>query len=258
MKNLKKRLKEGESLLGCWLNLGSSLTSEIIGLAGFDWLLIDLEHGSGTEKDLLYQLQAMEHTGAAPVVRVESYERQRIHRVLDMGAEGVMCPRIKNISEAEQVAKGLHYPPFGTRGVAKMVRTAGFGKTFETYLENELDEIVGIVQIETIEVLDHLDEIASLEGIDVLFIGPSDLSMELGIFGRFDHPRFVDAVKKTILAARNAGKAAGILLYCPDDFQTYYDMGIRMFASGSDAGFVASGANNLYEKLNAYRTGHTK
>ncbi len=258
MKNLKKRIKGGESVLGCWLNLGSSLTAEIIGLAGFDWLLIDLEHGSGTEKDLLYQLQAMEHTAAAPLVRVESSERQRIQRVLDMGAEGVMCPRIRNLAEAEQVAKGLRYPPVGNRGVAKMVRTTRFGKNFDAYRKNEQDEIVGIVQIETVEVLDHLNEIASLEGIDVLFIGPSDLSMELGIFGQFDHPRFVDAVKITIHAARKSGKAAGILLYDPDDFQIYYDMGIRVFASGSDAGFVASGAISLYEKLNAHRTGNTK
>ncbi|MEE8428928.1 MAG: aldolase/citrate lyase family protein, partial [Gammaproteobacteria bacterium] len=86
MKNLKKRIRNGETLIGCWLNLGSSVTAEIVGMAGFDWVLIDLEHGAGTEKDVLHQLQALEHTPAAPVVRVESYERQRFHRILDLGA----------------------------------------------------------------------------------------------------------------------------------------------------------------------------
>src|SRR6185436_9265276 len=118
MKNLKRRLKQGETLHGCWLNLGSSVTAEIVGMAGFDWVLIDLEHGAGTEKDVLHQLQALEHTPATAVVRIESAQRQRIHRVLDMGAEGVMVPRISNAAEAATVANGLHYPPDGNRGIA--------------------------------------------------------------------------------------------------------------------------------------------
>src|ERR1041385_2243857 len=96
MKQLKKRLQQGATLHGCWLNLGSSVTAEIVGMSGFDWVLIDLEHGAGVEKDVLHQLQALEHTPAAAVIRVESTQRQRIHRVLDMGAEGVMVPRIGN------------------------------------------------------------------------------------------------------------------------------------------------------------------
>ena len=130
MKNLKKRLQSGEAVNGCWLNLGSALTAEIVGTAGFDWVLIDLEHGAGVEKDVLSQLQALEHTNTAAIVRVESAERQRIHRVLDVGAEGVMCPHINNIADARKVVSGLRYPPEGSRGVAKMVRATGFGKNF--------------------------------------------------------------------------------------------------------------------------------
>lgn len=258
MKNFKKRLKRGETLLGCWLNLGSSLTAEIIGLAGFDWLLIDLEHGSGTEKDLLYQLQAIEHTEAVPFVRIENSERQRIHRVLDMGAEGVMCPRIRDLSEAELVAKGLRYPPRGIRGVAKMVRATGFGQNFGNYISDEQKEIVGIVQIETLGAIDQLDEIAALEGIDVLFIGPSDLSMAMDIFGQFDHPRFVDAIERTIRAAQLSGKAVGILLPDLNYYKVYYDMGVRIFACGSDATFVADGALNMFNKLSSLRTANNK
>ena len=111
MKNIKARIYNGETLIGCWLNLGSSLTSEIVGMSGFDWVLIDIEHGSGSEGQILQQLQALEHTPAATFVRVESYQRQRFHRVLDLGAEGIMCPRINTLEEAQQAAKAIRYPP---------------------------------------------------------------------------------------------------------------------------------------------------
>lgn len=254
MKKLKSRLRQGETLLGCWLNLGTSITAEIVGLAGFDWVLIDLEHGSGTEKDVLHQLQALQHTPAAPIIRVESNQQERIHRVLDMGAEGVMCPRIKSVEQALEVVKGLHYPPHGKRGVAKMIRATGFGKSFNDYYRDANDDILGIVQIETVEVLDHLDAIAGLEGIDVLFIGPSDLTMALGIFGQFDHPIYQDALRATVLAAEKAGKATGILMFNPDDYQTYRNLGIRFIACGSDATFVAEGARNMASKLSTARS----
>src|SRR5690606_12693429 len=196
----KKRIKQGETLYGCWLNLGSSVTAEIVGQAGFDWVLIDIEHGAGGEKDVLFQLQAIQHTPAAGIVRVESPERQRIHRVLDLGAEGIMCPRIRNTAEAKAAVSGLHYPPDGSRGVAKMVRATGFGQNFLTYWQEAKENIVGIVQIETKEVLAHLDEVAALEDVDVLFIGPADLSMALGIYGQFDHPLFKEAIAEIVAA----------------------------------------------------------
>lgn len=254
MKNLKYRLKQGETLHGCWLNLGTSITAEIVGLAGFDWVLIDLEHGAGVEKDVLAQLQALEHTSAAPIIRVEGSQRQRINRVLDMGAEGIMCPRVSNTAEAQEVASALHYPPRGKRGIAKMVRATGFGKDFNGYYNNSKDNILGIVQIETAEVLNHLDAVAAIDGIDVLFIGPSDLSMELGIFGQLDHPLFRDALKATVSAAEKAGKATGILLFNPDDYKTYRDLGIRFIACGADATFVAEGARTMVAKLSAIRS----
>ncbi|MEM6840901.1 MAG: aldolase/citrate lyase family protein [Bacteroidota bacterium] len=254
MKDLKRRLKQGETLNGCWLNLGSSLTAEMVGLAGFDWVLIDLEHGAGSEKDALHQLQAIQATSAAPMVRVESHARQRLHRILDMGAEGVMCPRISNLEEAKEAVSGWRYPPEGGRGVAKMVRATGFGQHFDEYRAGAEDNIVGIVQIETEEVLNHLDAIAALDGVDVLFIGPADLSMALGIFEQFDHPRFKDTIKATVDAANKAGKATGILLFNSDDYPVYHQMGIRMIASGSDATFVAKGARSMAAALDKWRS----
>lgn len=257
MKNLKKRLQQGETLNGCWLNLGSPLTAEIVGLSGFDWVLIDLEHGAGTEKDVLAQLQALESTPTVAFVRVESSDSARISRVLDMGAAGVMCPKVNNAIEAKKVINGLHYPPFGNRGVAKMVRATGFGQNFQTYYDASKESLLGIIQIETVEALNHLDEIAALEGVDVLFIGPADLSMELGIFGQFDNPIFIHALQKIILAAQKAGKSTGILFFNPDDYQKYHDMGIRFIACGADATFVADGARAMAKKLAAARATYT-
>jgi len=249
MKNLKKRIQQGETVNGCWLNLGSSLTAEIVGLAGFDWVLIDLEHGAGSEKDILFQLQALESTPTATIVRVESADHARISRALDMGADGVMCPKIKTVEDAKAVIKGMYYPPFGNRGVAKMVRATGFGINFDQYYAESKENILGVIQIETVESLNHLDEIAALDGVDVLFIGPADLSMELGIFGQFNNPIFLEAVTNIVAAADKAGKVTGILFFNPDDYKKYHDMGIRFIACGADATFVADGARAMAKKL---------
>lgn len=253
MKNLKNRIKNGEAVHGCWLNLGSPLTAEMVALAGFDWVLIDLEHGAGTERDVLSQLQAIEHTGATGLVRVESIEQQRILKVLDMGAAGVMCPHINNPQDARQMVNGLRYPPEGSRGIAKFVRAASIGANFTNYIKTANDNLIGIAQIESKEALNHLDEIAAVDGIDVLFIGPSDLSMDLGIFGQFDNPIYTNAIKAIVKAAQKAGKATGILIATPDEYNTYYDLGIRMIACGADSAFVAEGARALAGRLNGMK-----
>ena len=249
MENIKERIYNGEILLGCWLNLGSPLTAEIVGMAGFDWVLIDIEHGAGSEGQVLPQLQALEHTPAAAVVRVESYQRQRFHRVLDLGAEGIMCPRIYTRADAEQAVKAVRYQPEGSRGVAKMIRTAKFGADFEDYYANHKKKLVCIAQIETAEILDSLDSVAAIDGVDVLFVGPTDLSLALGVYGQPDHPKFVAAVKATADAAAKEGKAAGILLKDPNEFKKYYDFGFRLLACGSDGVFVQSGASKTAESL---------
>lgn len=255
--NIKQRLVKGETLTGCWLNLGSSIVSGIVGDAGFDWVLIDLEHGIGVEKDLLLQLQSLQNTLAAPIVRIESPELQRIMRVLDFGAEGIMCPRIKDAAEARKVVDGIRYPPEGSRGVAKIVPATKFGENASDYFRDVKKNILGIVQIETPGVLNYLEEIANIDGIDVLFIGPADLSMSLGIFGQFDHPLFIDALEKTIAAAKKSGKATGILLPDLNDFEKYQQMGIQMIACGADVGFIKNGAQSMAKELNARKKNDT-
>ena len=239
----------GDTTIGCWLTLGSSVTAELVGAAGYDWALIDLEHGVGTESEALHQLEALAPTRAAPLVRVESPHRIRANRVLDLGAEGVMFPRIETAREARGAAAALRYPPDGTRGVAGGVRAAGFGIDFDAYRAWAADAIVGIVQVETEAILGCLDEVAAIDGIDVLFIGPNDLSASLGIHGQWDHHRYLEALEAVITTCRTYGKSPGILIKRPEDLPQHLDLGFRFVACGSDAGFVATGARQVLSEI---------
>ncbi|WP_420400466.1 HpcH/HpaI aldolase family protein [Flagellimonas sp.] len=253
MPSLKQRLSNGETLLGTFASLGSSITTEIIGSAAWDWILLDLEHGLGSEKDVLGQLQALSNTPIEVIVRVESSHKERIQKVLDLGAHGVMCPRIETTEQATVAIKAMRYAPLGNRGVAKMIRATSFASKFESYSTNNIKELLGIIQIETVEALDHLDDIAALEGCDVLFIGPSDLSMALGIFGQLDHPKFLKAEETIIEAAKRAGKSVGVFIVDPEDFSKYYLKGIRFFACGTDAFFLKKQNQITAERLSELR-----
>src|SRR5262249_34924836 len=155
----------------------------------------------------------------------ESLERQRIHRVLDLGAEGVMIPRIGTPEQAAQAVAGLRYPPEGVRGIATMNRACAFGAEARTYIETANSRLLGLIQIETEEGLRNVDAIAREDGIDVLFIGPSDLTHSMGIPADVNHPRFQKALRSVSDAARSAGKYAGAFLLQPQDTQHYVELG---------------------------------
>ena len=256
--NFKQRLKNGEAVHGCWLNMGSSISAEIVGSAGFDWVLIDLEHGVGSEPNLIFQLQALEGTGTIPLVRSESFDIARVKRILDMGASGIMFPQIQNSQEAKHAISNMYYPPIGRRGLAKMIRATKYAADFDTYFNSVADNLVGVIQIETLESLRHLDEIAAIEGVDVLFLGPADLSLALGIFGHWEHKDFISAVEAISRAADKAGKAAGVLFFDVDQYEFYYNHGFRFLASGSDMVFISQGAKSLAIELDQQRSKHQK
>lgn len=253
MKDLKRRLRDGETLVGCFLNLGSALTAEIMGRAGFDFAVIDLEHGSGTEADVLPQLQALEATGSGVIVRVESHERQRAHRVLDLGAEGIMFPRVDSAAEAARAVAGLRYPPEGVRGVAVANRACVFGVTHREYMAATPDTLLGVVQIESEAAVSAVDEIAAVDGVDVVFVGPMDLTQSLGIFGRFDHPRYGAALDAISAAAGRHGRVLGVLTARPEDFERYHALGFRFIACGSDGTLLNAAARRQVEVLAAAR-----
>ncbi len=175
---------------GSWVNLGSLVSAEIMGMAGFDWLLIDLEHGAGNDTTMYQQLQVLESTDAIPVVRTEELSKPKVQRILDAGAKGIMFPQIQNKEEAALAVSMMYYPPAGIRGMAKMVRATGFGKNADEYIAKLDQHLVCVIQIENINAVKEIDAIAAIPGVDVLFVGPSDLSLALGIFGQFNHPAY--------------------------------------------------------------------
>lgn len=249
MSKFKQRLRDGEVLHGCWLNLGSLVSAEIVGHSGYDWMLIDLEHGAGDVHIMYHQLQVLTACQASPIVRIDDVRRPKVQQILDAGAVGIMFPQIRSAQEARDAVSMMYYPPAGIRGTAKMVRTTGFGKHFEDYKATLEETLVGVVQIETLESLGDLEAIAGLKGVDVLFVGPSDLTTAMGIAGQITHPDYLDAVKKVAVAAQAAGKASGVLLLDVDHYDLYYDLGYRFMASGADATFVAKGAQALSDDL---------
>jgi 2-keto-3-deoxy-L-rhamnonate aldolase RhmA len=245
----RRRVLAREWLTGTFLNLGSPVTVEIAGLAGFDWLLIDHEHGPGGEDTLLAQLQAAAATPAFSIVRIAANETPRFKRALDMGAFGIMVPYVNTPAEARAAVSAMRYPPRGIRGVAKFNRGAGFGADFDEYYAHAHERLVTVIQIETEEAVANAAEIAAVDGADVLFIGPTDLSYNMGIPDQLDSARFRETLAKVAAAAKQHGKAAGILVQTAALAKTCRELGYTFVALGSDGGAARSGlagyANSL-------------
>lgn len=251
---LRHRILAGEVLIGTFLNLGSPVVAEICGLAGFDWAVVDLEHGSGSEGELVGQLQALGGTPAAGLVRVESHERARIGKALDAGSAGVVVPRVDSADQARAVVAAMRYPPQGTRGVAAMNRAAGFGSRTTELIADQGESLVAVVQVESEAAIRAVGDVAAVEGVDVVFVGPADLSHGLGVFGDYDHPRFRDAVSEVAVAAAKHGKAAGTLVGSPEEAARYAELGYRFLGVGGDSGHLATGARSVAQALRALTT----
>jgi 4-hydroxy-2-oxoheptanedioate aldolase len=239
----RRRVLGGETLFGLFLDLSSPASAELCGRAGYDWLLIDLEHGAGTEADLPSMLMAVESTGTAAMVRVQSGERIRIGRALDQGATGVMIPRMQSAAEVAEAVTFLRYPPAGVRGVALRTRGAGQGTVAHADVGQINDRIVGIVQIESAGAVDEVDAIAATDGVDVLFVGPADLSHSLGVPGQFESKPYVAAIERVLDACRAHRKSPGILVYDTAAVPGLVEQGFRFVGIGADGALVSAGAH---------------
>jgi 4-hydroxy-2-oxoheptanedioate aldolase len=253
---LRRRIHAGETLFGAWAGLGSPAAAELLGRAGLDWVVIDLEHGTGTETDLLAHLTAIEVTGAVALVRPQSGERLRIGRALDLGAAGIVVPRLDTTDQVREAVTFLRYPPAGGRGVALLTRGGRLGAVDHADVAAINDDIVGIVQIESPGALADADAIAALDGVDVLFVGPADLSHSLGVPGRFGDETYQSALRRVVAACRASGKAAGILLYDHATFGPHLDLGFTFVGIGADASFVVGGARTALAAARRPGSGH--
>jgi 2-keto-3-deoxy-L-rhamnonate aldolase RhmA len=243
MTDFRQRVLAGDTLIGAFSDLASPLAAELLGRAGMDWTVLDLEHGAATEADLLSLLYAVGTTPMAAIVRPPSAERLRVGRALDLGAAGIMLPQLQSIEQVREAVSFLRYPPVGVRGVALRTRGAGLGTLAHGEVAGIVNErIVGIVQIESSGAVAAADEIAAMDEVDVLFAGPADLSHALGVPGRFEDPSYVEALRAVVAATKRHGKAAGILLYDAATLERHLELGFRFIGLGAEGSYVSAGA----------------
>jgi 2-dehydro-3-deoxyglucarate aldolase/4-hydroxy-2-oxoheptanedioate aldolase len=227
--------------LGSWLQTGSSVVAELADASGFDWLLIDLEHGCGTEAMVLPQIQVIRH--AAAIVRVGAPHPELIARSLDWGAAGIMVPMVSSAEKAEACVRAMRYPPRGDRGLAGMVRAFQYG------LQRDMPAPVFYAQIETIEGVENARAIADVDGVDVLFIGPMDLKLHLQSYPERTHLDFAACLREVADAAREAGKACGLLCRQTDDFAELQALGFTHLAIETDITLLRESYRNVIQPL---------
>ncbi|MFN7102360.1 MAG: HpcH/HpaI aldolase family protein [Pseudorhizobium sp.] len=234
-KNLfKAALREGRPQIGLWLNTGEALMAELAGTAGFDWLVIDGEHGPNDLRSIIEQLRALSSSPAEAVVRPPMGEPWMIKQLLDAGARTLLVPMVDSAEQARALVKAVRYPPHGIRGVGAAVARASAFNTVTDYAETAADEICLLVQAETRAAIEDLENIAAVEGIDGVFIGPADLSADMGYLGRIEAPEVQEVIEKALKTITAAGKAAGILTFNEALNLRYIDLGARFVAVGSD------------------------
>jgi len=234
---VKKLLKDGKFTCGSWVSLCSPIGAEVMGLMGFDWVLIDMEHGSGDYQTLLGQLQGLGASGdTVPFVRVQWNDHAVIKRVLDLGAYGVMVPGIRNADEARAAVAAIKYPPEGMRGLAGN-RGAKYGQD-PNYVKEANSEIMMILQIENKEAVDNIEAILDVEGIDVAFLGPNDLSGDMGHVGQWEHPEVLEAIAQLNDAANRRNIPLGTVSRNWEAAKGFIDQGYRFMSLMGDIPFM--------------------
>lgn len=248
LRSLRDRFTANERVIGTFCNLGSALAVEACAAAGVDWVLIDTEHGVGGETEVAAAVTSAAAYGVPTLVRVESAERIRIGRVLDLGVAGVMVPRIDSASAAEEFVSHLRYPPTGDRGVATYNRQSGFGLV-PSALDDANTGVVGVVQIETLGALNEVADIAAVDGVDALFVGPMDLSYALGVPRNFTHPDYQAALDRVVAACRAHGKTPGILVNTAAAGADMLARGFGFVGLGSDSTLLAAALHSAVGEL---------
>lgn len=244
----RQRLLNGETLIGSWCGLANPITTEVLGLAGFDWLLLDGEHAPNDITTFVPQLMALKGSASAPVVRPPCNEPVIIKRLLDIGFYNLLIPFVETEEQARLAVASTRYPPAGIRGVSVSHRSNMYG-TLPEYNATVNDNISVLVQIETQLSVDNIDAIAAVDGVDGIFVGPGDLSAALGYLGQPAHPEVVKVIKHIFERAKAAGKPSGILAPVEADARRYLEWGAGFVAVGSDLGVFRSATQALCDRF---------
>jgi 2-dehydro-3-deoxyglucarate aldolase len=248
--SIKKKLKDGKVTIGSWITLGHPGIAEIMALAGYDWIVVDLEHSVipiDTAGDLI---RIIDLCGSAPLVRLTSNHPDQIKRVMDAGAHGIVVPMVNSADDAARAVAAVRYAPEGVRGVG-LARAQGYGVSFKDYFEWQQKESVVIVQIEHRDALAHLDAILTVPGVDGFIIGPYDLSCSMGIPGQFDHPDLVAALEQILAAGQRLGVPSGLHIVEPDDLRLAQSIqqGYRFIAYSVDIRLLDVGVRKGIQKF---------
>lgn len=236
---LKKRMLEGHKALGFWSTLNSALNTEIMAMSGIDFIILDHEHGLGDPYHMAHQLQAMSATETTSVVRVPSHDPNYAKRVLDAGIESIMFPCVNTVEEAEAIVHSCRYVPQGLRGMAQgSIRASNYGNVAGEYVKTANENLLIICQIETTEAVDNIDDLLQVEGVDMFFIGPNDLSANNGTHGQYDNPDFMALMEKVEKAVIPSDKLLATIPYGSRSWQDNFDLGYNMTTGGAEAVFL--------------------
>jgi 4-hydroxy-2-oxoheptanedioate aldolase len=236
--NFKRALASGAPQIGLWLSMTSPVATEVVAGAGFDWVLVDMEHSANDLADVVAHLRATVGGSAEPVVRVPWNEPVLVKRVLDGGARSLLFPFVQSADEARRAVAATRYPPKGIRGVAGTTRANRYGRV-KDYAKRVEDELCVLVQVETQQALGEIEAIAAVDGVDGLFIGPADLSASMGHLGNWQRPEIWQAIISAGERIRKAGKAPGFLSAREDECRATLAAGFQFVAVGSDVGILA-------------------
>jgi 4-hydroxy-2-oxoheptanedioate aldolase len=254
MNRLKSALAEGRLQIGLWQSLANPYAAEICAAAGYDWLLFDGEHAPNTIQTLLAQLQAVSAYPVEAVARPPVGDPVLIKQYLDIGFRSLLIPMVGSAEQARLLVSATRYPPSGIRGVAGMTRAAGFGAT-PGYLATAHENICLILQIESRAGLDAIEDIAAVEGVDALFIGPGDLAGALGHLGDANHPAVQAAISDALNRVQKAGKPVGIFATSAENAKQNAAAGARLISIGTDIGLLSHGAMRLRKAVDVSEVG---
>jgi len=246
--SFKHAIARGELQIGLWCSLCSPITAEIVSHSGFDWLLLDTEHSPNEVPDVLAQLQAVQAGTASAIVRPAWNDIVLIKRFLDIGAQTLLIPFVQTADEARRAVEATRYPPGGIRGITGSGRASRYGRV-KDYLKNASREICLLVQVETRSALDRIEDIAAVDGIDGVFIGPNDLSASFGHIGNWGHADVQAALEDAVRRLKKIGKPAGILTPNEEEAKRFIQWGYTFVAVGADLGLLARGADTLAKRF---------
>lgn len=232
-------------LAGIWVCSGSALVAEICAGSGMDWVLIDMEHSPNGLESVLAQLQAVAAYPITPIVRVPFGDAVTIKQVLDLGAQNLLVPMVSSADEARAVVEAVRYPPHGRRGVGSSLARSSRWNRVDDYLADADDHVSLFVQIETVEAVDAAADIAAVDGVDGIFVGPADLAASMGLLGQQTHADVKAAVLRTFDAVRAAGTPVGVNAFDPAVARSYLDAGASFVLVGADVVLLARGSEAL-------------